>query len=870
MDCGPASLKSALEGYGIAVSYGRLREACQTSVDGTSINALEDVANQLGLVAEQIIVPLDHVLLPDTKCLPALAVWRNPGGGAPHLVILWRTFGDRVMVMDPSTGRRWVPRAEVLRNLYHHGLPLPAAAWRQWAASREFESGLRQRLKAFGALEDVEPVLAEARADPAAWSLASLDAAVRLTTALTKSRAIRAGREAGQLVASLVREAPSDAERTIPRPHWSARPMQERADDGSPRIFVRGAVLVRLRGVRERAGDQQPLRPELQAALEEPAVRPLRHVGAMLRADGALTPMAVASALGGAALGGALEALLLRGFIDIGRGLGLLEQRGVALVVFFVLLAALLAIDWATAHATRRIGRRLETRFRVAFLAKVPRLTDRYFQSRPTSDMAHRIHNVHILRRIPVIASRLLSSTMDLTIACAGLVWIDPGSMPVVLAAAALSMAFPWIAQGALVERDQRVRSYDGALTRYYLDAMLGLVAARSHGAGRALRSEHAQTLREWIRANHDRLRAVALVDVFEMLLGAVLTIWLAFHYVRHVPDPAALLLLLYWGLAVPALGQEIGATAREYPATRNLLLRLVEPLGAIEERAPQSPPSAARAAGPPTPAAAVSFREVGVVAGGHAILEGVDLSIAPGEHVAVVGPSGAGKSTFLGLLLGWHRPDEGAVLVDGQPLLGPFQKDLRASTAWVDPAIQLWNRSLFANLTYGASADTALGTVVEQADLVPLLKRLPDGLQTSLGEGGTFLSGGEGQRVRLGRAMLRRESRLVLLDEPFRGLDREKRHELLSRARELWRGATLLCATHDLAETRGFDRVLVFDGGRIVEDGAPGVLLERPDSRYGRMIRAEDEVRRLVWDDSGWRRIVVRGGVVREGERAP
>ena len=114
---------------------------------------------------------------------------------------------------------------------------------------------------------------------------------------------------------------------------------------------------------------------------------------------------------------------------------------------------------------------------------------------------------------------------------------------------------------------------------------------------------------------------------------------------------------------------------------------------------------------------------------------------------------------------------------------------------------------------------------MIEAADLRDLLEKLPDGLQTRLGEGGALVSGGEGQRVRLGRGLLRPGVRLVILDEPFRGLDRERRRELLARARRWWRAATVLCITHDVGETQGFGRVLVVDGGQIVEDGAPADL---------------------------------------------
>jgi ATP-binding cassette subfamily B protein len=121
------------------------------------------------------------------------------------------------------------------------------------------------------------------------------------------------------------------------------------------------------------------------------------------------------------------------------------------------------------------------------------------------------------------------------------------------------------------------------------------------------------------------------------------------------------------------------------------------------------------------------------------------------------------------------------------------------------------------------AAVFSPLDRVLEAADLRDLLEKLPDGLQTRLGEG---------QRVRLGRGLLRPGVRLVILDEPFRGLDRERRRALLARARRWWGAATVLCITHDVGETQGFGRVLVVDGGQIVEDGAPADLATRPGSR--------------------------------------
>src|SRR5438067_5352129 len=100
MDCGPAVLKCLLEGFGTPAHYGRLREACQTDVDGTSIDVLEEVAGRLGLVAEQVMVPLNHLLLPEAEALPAILVVRVPSG-LTHFVLVWRRLGPFVQVMDP-------------------------------------------------------------------------------------------------------------------------------------------------------------------------------------------------------------------------------------------------------------------------------------------------------------------------------------------------------------------------------------------------------------------------------------------------------------------------------------------------------------------------------------------------------------------------------------------------------------------------------------------------------------------------------------------------------------------------------------------------------------------------------------------------
>ena len=267
-----------------------------------------------------------------------------------------------------------------------------------------------------------------------------------------------------------------------------------------------------------------------------------------------------------------------------------------------------------------------------------------------------------------------------------------------------------------------------------------------------------------------------------------------------------------------------------------------------------------------------IRISEASVQVGGQTILSGIDLHIAAGSHLAIVGPSGAGKTTLMGLLLGFHHPVAGRVRIDGAPLSAERLKALRRDTAWVDPTVQLWDRSLLYNLQYGTDPETTvpMATVLQQADLLDVLQRLPEGMRTRLGESGRLVAGGEGQRVRLGRALYRPDVRLVILDEPFRGLDRPQRRRLLARARGLWSQATLLFVSHDVGATLDFERVVFLDEGRIACDGPPADLARQPKSRYRDLLQAEEGVRERLWASAEipWRKLWLENGRLRTERR--
>jgi ATP-binding cassette subfamily B protein len=859
MDCGPATLKSLLSGFGIKASYGRLREACHTSVDGTSIDTLEDLTNALGLQADQEMMPVEQVLSPKAECLPALVVTRLPSG-LTHFVVVWRRVGAWVQIMDPGRGRRWMKRDDLERELYIHESEVPAIDVEDWLGSPAFVRPLRFRLQRLLGRSVADGALETALSG--GWrKVAALDAALRATAQMVAQGAVSSKRAADVFQLLLASTAGPAPETLIPSALWTVRATEKGGDS----LLVRGAVVLKVTGTCEAATD---LPAELSAVIRAEEVGPGRRILQLLREDGLWRALPLLAGLVLAGLGSVVEVLLFRSAFDVGQRLAVFEQRLFAALALLLLLVALSLVEWPVARGLWDAGRRLELRLRRAFLHKLPRLGDRYFQSRPMSNMAESSHLLHWIRLLPGHGGQIVRSLCELFATVVGVIWLHPPSAPLVLLLAGLVVALPLLGQPILLEKDLRMRGHAGGLARFYLDALIGLSAIRAHTAEGAVAAEHGGRLREWARAARDLARTQILVETVMGLVGFGLAAVVVFHYLVTAEGSGWAILLVYWVLMIPSLGLELAFLIQQYPQHRNVTLRLLEPLGAEEDASDedsdttQAPDENETAAAAP----AICFENVSVQQAGNQVLAVEALAIAAGEHVAIVGGSGAGKSSLVGLLLGWYQSNTGVVLVDGEPLAGRALSQLRQRTTWVDPTVQLWNRSLLENLRYGRESERRpVGEAVEAAELDEVLARLPMGLQTPVGAGGALLSGGEGQRLRLGRGICRGVPSLVILDEAFCGLERTRRTAMLTAARKRWQDATLLCITHDIGHTRSFGRVLVIEGGRIIEDGAPAQLAERTDSRYAGLLAAETRaLARLA--GPAWRHLRVDGGHVSDG----
>ncbi len=844
MDCGPAALAAMLNGSGIAVSYPRLRELCQTDVDGTSIDTLEELACELGLDAEQVMLPNDCLFDAGDAVLPCLAVVRLPNG-LTHFVVAWREQFGLVQVMDPATGRRWMSRRQFLDSLYQHAMPVPAEDWLAYACTEEFAAGLRRRLERHLPASRARALTDGALAEQSWRAVADIDALARLAGVLRDGGAPRA--DVTALFADFERD-PAAFRAAIPERYY-----QVTATDEPDQLLLRGSVLLKLNGGAE---------PEARAAAAVPAqlARPRRGLLAELK-----------TTLESVELGNAVPALLLTGFVvgllTLIEGLlfrYLLDVDPVADPLLLGLLACLVLVplsagvllDRGAYGFAFRLGRQIDGLLRTRLLERLPRMRESYFASRLISDLAERGHSIAQLREIPELLVRGAAAVSRLFWLGVGLLVLAPDAFVIVLLMVTTAIALPVLLYPLIAERDLRSRAHLAALGRINLDTLRGAEAIWSHSGRGAVEVEHEALLGSWRRTGLATLQASTFGEaVVTLVLLAMAAALIADHLPPAELSIGSVLLLAFWALSLPLVAAEIFELLRLAPSLRNVTGRVLE-LFAPDEL--EDVAEEAAFTGP----VSIDYRDAAIARSQLTLLGALNVSIPAGQRVAIVGESGAGKSSLLATLLGFQPVTSGELLVNDRVATPAVLAKLREKTVCIDSELYLWNRSILDNLLYGSRPDSAaLDSALADAQVKPDLVRMREGLATRVGENGARLSGGEGQRVRIARGLLSEDPALLLLDEPFRGMDRAQRGELLEAVLARWPGVTTLFVSHDVAETLAFDRVLVIADGTVVEDGEPRALSALPDSRYAALLRAEPAAERARV--AAWGQLRLDKGVV-------
>lgn len=225
---------------------------------------------------------------------------------------------------------------------------------------------------------------------------------------------------------------------------------------------------------------------------------------------------------------------------------------------------------------------------------------------------------------------------------------------------------------------------------------------------------------------------------------------------------------------------------------------------------------------------AAVAFNNVAFhYPGGAQVFEKFALRIQPGQRVGLVGHSGGGKSSLFALLQRFYDIQRGSITIDGQDISRVTQQSLREAISVVPQDISLFHRSIMENIRYGrpnATDDEVLRAAI--AARCDFIENLPEGMDTMVGDRGIKVSGGQRQRIAIARAFLK-DAPILLLDEATASLDGESEEAIREALSRLMRGRTVIAIAHRLATLRNFDRVVVLQGGRIIEDGPPDILVQ-------------------------------------------
>jgi ATP-binding cassette subfamily B protein len=542
-----------------------------------------------------------------------------------------------------------------------------------------------------------------------------------------------------------------------------------------------------------------------------------------------------------------LVPVAVRRMIDFG-----FTPRGIALInsYFSVMIAVVAVLALASAsrfYLVMTIGERIVADLRRDVFAHLISLSPAFFDSARSGELISRLtaDTTQIKSAVGASVSIALRNLMLFIGATTMMVITSPRLSGFVLLAIPL-IVLPLVAFGRWVRRLSRNAQDTLADASAYASELVGAIRTVQAYTGEQLaNARFTREVEQAYEAARTSTRArgfLTAIIIFIVFSSVVFILWIGSHDVlTGTITPGRLgQFVLYAAFAAAGLGQ-LSEVWGEVSAASGAAERLFEILNVRPEiTAPASPRAL------PRPARGdVSFENVGFAYPSRLAvpaIDGVSFAVRAGEKVAIVGPSGAGKSTLFHLLLRFYDPARGLISFDGVPIKTVDPKEVRAHIALVPQESIVFAASARENIRFGRpqASDAEVERAADLAHATEFIRRLPEGFEAPLGERGVMLSGGQRQRIAIARAILR-DAPLLLLDEATSSLDAESETLVQTALEELMRHRTTLVIAHRLATVLSCDRILVMDGGRIVEQGTHASLVAA-NGLYARLARLQFE----------------------------
>ncbi len=550
---------------------------------------------------------------------------------------------------------------------------------------------------------------------------------------------------------------------------------------------------------------------------------------------------------------GAILALIVAAVAVLGLGVGLrvLIDQGLAetdpdfldeaLVVLIATVVVLAIASFARSFLVSWIGERVVADLRRDVFNRIVALSPTFFEVTRTGEVLSRLTTDTTVLQT-VVGSSLSMALRNVLLLTGGIAMLAVTStrytaivilmVPVVL--------LPVLVFGRKVRRLSRMSQDRLADVGHRVDETLNAIPTVQAFVRQDFeRGRFAESVEQTFRTAVRRIlaRSFLFSSVILLLFGGIAgVLWMGGHDVLIGRISGGdLASFVFYAVIVAAAAGVLSEVWGELQRAAGAAERLTELLVAQSDIREAADPVAL----PEPSRGTISFRDVVFrypARHGEKAIDGISFDVERGETVALVGRSGAGKSTLFRLLLRFHEPEEGAITVDGVDIRRAGLDALRQRIALVPQEPVIFGTSIADNIRYGRpeADDEEVRAAANSAFATEFIDRLPEGFRTFVGERGLRLSVGQRQRIAIARAILK-DAPILLLDEATNALDSESEQAIQRALQTLMAGRTTLVIAHRLATVLKVDRILVLHGGRIVESGRHGDLVEA-DGRYARL----------------------------------